>query len=160
MKEIPADDRVIEVHIGVKALLRRGKGEIAPVAVGVKAEGQGLKGGEVPAEEIGVFAQGGAVFLIAVFLGLDVGVIKSAGHNGQAVVTEQVPVIEVIEGGIGGLVVLPGLEEPGRSLQLLLGGEGALVEGEGIGLSGFLGAVQLGHAAGDLESVHSARPFS
>ena len=160
MKEIPADDRVVEVHVGVKALCGGGEGEIALVAEGVEADGQVLEGGEVPAEEVGVFAQGGAVFLIALLLGLDVGDVKRAGHNGQAVVPEQIPVVEVAENGVGGLIVLSGLEEVGGPLQLLLGGEGTLVEGQDIGLGGLLGPVQLGHAAGDLESVHSARPFS
>ena len=80
MEKIPADHRVPEVQRLPEGLRLCGKRDVALVVVGVKAEGQLLKGGKVLLEAVGIFAQQAAVLLVSALQEFDVGLVKSLGH--------------------------------------------------------------------------------
>ena len=107
MEKIPADHRVPEVQRLPEGLRLCGKRDVALVVVGVKAEGQLLKGGKVLLEAVGIFAQQAAVLLVSALQEFDVGLVKSLGHQLQQSFPLEAPAVEGAEGVIGPVSYTP-----------------------------------------------------
>ena len=150
LEEVSADHRVPEVQRLPEGLRLYGKGDVALVVVGVKAEGQLLKSGKVLLEAVGIFAQQAAVLLVSALQEFDVGLVKSLGHQLQQSFPLEAPAVEGAEGVIGHLVVPAVFKQVKGGLQLCLRlAVPGVGQSQGIGGNGVALFPQLRHAAGD-----------
>ena len=152
MEKIPADHRVPEVQRLPEGLRLCGKGDVALVVVGVKAEGQLLKSGKVLLEAVGIFAQQAAVLLVSALQEFDVGLVKSLGHQLQQSFPLEAPAVEGAEGVIGHLVVPAVFKQVKGGLQLCLRlAVPGVRQSQGIGRHSVAPLSQLRHPAGDVQ---------
>ena len=152
LEEVSADHRVPEVQRLPEGLRLCGKGDVALVVVGVKAEGQLLKGGKVLLEAVGIFAQQAAVLLVSALQEFDVGLVKSLGHQLQQSFPLEAPAVEGAEGVIGHLVVPAVFKQVKGGLQLCLRlAVPGVRQSQGIGRHSVAPLSQLRHPAGDVQ---------
>ena len=97
LEKVPGHPGQLEIYVLPEAPLPHMERHKAVVVIGVEAQGQKFKVKKILAEQIGILRKQLAVVLVPGFQQLYIGLVKSLGHDGQAVLLELALPVQVHE---------------------------------------------------------------